>query len=50
MDDAVGGARLSWAQRVLLAALGVLIVAVQFMIVQAYRNLGSATRSFSRSR
>ncbi|HEV8652367.1 MAG TPA: bifunctional diguanylate cyclase/phosphodiesterase [Actinomycetes bacterium] len=46
MDDTAGRARLSWGQRVLLAALGVLIVAVQFMIVQAYRNLGSTTRSF----
>ena len=38
--------RLSPGQRVLVTALGLLIVAVQVMIVFAYRNLGSTTSSF----
>jgi len=40
-----GRPRLSWGQRVLVAVLGVLIVAVQVMIVRAYRDLGSTIRS-----
>jgi len=46
MEETAGRPRLSWAQKALVAALGVLIVAVQVMIVQAYRNLGSTTQSF----
>jgi len=44
MREAAGRLRLSWAQRVLMAVLGVLIVVVQVMIVQAYRDQGSTIR------
>ncbi len=44
MQKAAGRLRLSWAQRVLLAVLGVLIVVVQVMIMQAYRDQGGTIR------
>jgi diguanylate cyclase (GGDEF)-like protein/PAS domain S-box-containing protein len=42
---AVAGPRLSWGQRLLAVALGALLLAVQVMIVQAYRDQGSTIRS-----
>ncbi len=44
MEQAGSRPRLSWGQRVLMAVLGVLIVVVQVMIVQAYRAQGSTIR------
>ncbi len=44
MQEAMSTLRLSWGQQVLVAVLGVLIVAVQFMVVQAYRDQGSTIR------
>jgi diguanylate cyclase (GGDEF)-like protein/PAS domain S-box-containing protein len=44
--EAAAKPRLSPGQRVLAVVLGVLIVTVQVMIVQAYQNLGSTTASF----
>jgi diguanylate cyclase (GGDEF)-like protein/PAS domain S-box-containing protein len=39
--QAAGRPRLSWGQRILMAVLGVLIVVVQVMIMQAYRDQSS---------
>jgi diguanylate cyclase (GGDEF)-like protein/PAS domain S-box-containing protein len=47
MIEAAAKPRLSPGQRVLAVVLGVLIVTVQVMIVQAYRNVGRTTTSFS---
>jgi diguanylate cyclase (GGDEF)-like protein/PAS domain S-box-containing protein len=45
MAVAAGRPRLSWPQWVLVGVLGALIVAVQVMVVQAYRDQGSTIRS-----
>jgi diguanylate cyclase (GGDEF)-like protein/PAS domain S-box-containing protein len=45
MEEMAGRPRLSWGQRILIVALGVLIAAVQAMIVQAYHNLSGTIRS-----
>jgi diguanylate cyclase (GGDEF)-like protein/PAS domain S-box-containing protein len=45
MEVATGRPRLSWGQRGLMVVLSVLIVAVQVMIVQAYKDQGSTIRS-----
>jgi len=45
MEVAAGRPRLSWAQWVIVVVLSVLIVAVQVMVVQAYRDQGSTIRS-----
>jgi len=45
MEQPMGRPRLSRSQRLLMAVLGVLIVAVQAMILQAYHDQGSTIRS-----
>jgi PAS domain-containing protein len=45
MEQPAGRPRLSWGQRLLMVVLGALIVAVQAMILQAYRDQGSTIRS-----
>src|SRR5919197_2524198 len=47
MHESLVRPRLSLGQRVLAAVLGLLIITVQVMIAQAYRNLGSTTTAFS---
>src|SRR6266508_1244884 len=47
MSEPTARPRLSLGQRVLAAVLGLLIVTVQVMIVQAYQNLGTTTAAFS---
>src|SRR6266498_1023544 len=46
MSEPTARPRLSLGQRVLAAVLGLLIVTVQVMIVQAYQNLGTTTAAF----
>jgi hypothetical protein len=46
MVEAPARPRLSPVQRVLVAALGVLIITVQVMLVFAYRNLGKTTVTY----
>src|SRR6266545_2739807 len=46
MSEPTARPRLSLGQRVLAAVLGLLIVTVQVMIVQAYQNLGRTTAAF----
>jgi diguanylate cyclase (GGDEF)-like protein/PAS domain S-box-containing protein len=46
MPEQTARPRLSLGQRVLAAVLGLLIITVQVMILQAYQNLGATTTSF----
>jgi hypothetical protein len=46
MIEAAAKPRLSPGQRVLVAVLGLLLVAVQAMLVVAYRNVGNTSRDF----
>jgi diguanylate cyclase (GGDEF)-like protein/PAS domain S-box-containing protein len=46
MHESLVRPRLSLGQRVLAAVLGLLIITVQVMLAQAYRNLGSTTTAF----
>ena len=47
MRETAGKPRFSWRQRLLVVVLGVLIVALQIMMVETYQNLGRNIRLFA---